>query len=116
MSLWADEAPRALGGRSPLECYGDFMAAFRDAFLDDIGGAIEEVVVGAGPCGELRYPSYVEANGWRFPGVRPGAMRNPNHARRPTAGAPGCSLGRYCVLCRSKRLALPGGSWTPCVC
>ena len=31
--------------------------------------AFEEVVVGCGPCGELRYPSYVEANGWRFPGV-----------------------------------------------
>ena len=30
---------------------------------------VEEVVVGAGPCGELRFPSYVEANGWRFPGV-----------------------------------------------
>ena len=71
VSLWADEAPRALGGRSPLECYGDFMVAFRDAFLDDLGSAIEEVVVGAGPCGELRYPSYVEASGWRFPGVRP---------------------------------------------
>jgi beta-amylase len=64
------QAPRVLGGRSPLECYGDFMRAFRDAFIEDLGGAIEEVVVGTGPCGELRYPSYVEANGWRFPGVR----------------------------------------------
>ncbi len=35
----------------------------------DMGSLVEEVVVGAGPCGELRYPSYVEANGWRFPGV-----------------------------------------------
>lgn len=25
------------------------------------------MVVGCGPCGELRYPSYVETNGWRFP-------------------------------------------------
>ena len=32
-----------------------------------MGALIEEVVVGAGPCGELRYPSYLEANGWRFP-------------------------------------------------
>ncbi len=30
---------------------------------------IDEVVVGTGPCGELRLPSYVEANGWRFPGA-----------------------------------------------
>ena len=25
--------------------------------------------MGTGPCGELRLPSYVEANGWRFPGA-----------------------------------------------
>ena len=70
VSFFADEAPRALAGRSPLECYGDLMRAFRDAFRDLLGGLIEEVVVGAGPCGELRFPSYPEANGWRFPGVR----------------------------------------------
>jgi len=32
----------------------------RNEFASDLGGAIEEVVIGAGPCGELRYPSYVE--------------------------------------------------------
>ncbi|CAL8469970.1 g9512 [Coccomyxa elongata] len=69
VSIFADEAPRVLCGRSPLECYADFMHAFRDAFLDDVGSTIEEVVVGTGACGELRYPSYVEANGWRFPGI-----------------------------------------------
>ena len=41
----------------------------RDTFLDDIGVSIHEVALGGGPCGELRYPSYVEARGWRFPGV-----------------------------------------------
>lgn len=45
-------------------------SSFRDEFSLDLGGLIEEVVVGCGPCGELRYPSYPEANGWRFP-VRP---------------------------------------------
>ena len=45
------------------------MVAFRDEFGAQLGSLIEEVVVGSGPCGELRYPSYVEANGWRFPGV-----------------------------------------------
>ena len=69
VSLFADDAPRVLSGRSPMECYTDFMRAFRDTFLGDLGGAVEEVVIGMGPCGELRYPSYVEANGWRFPGV-----------------------------------------------
>ncbi len=70
LSFFADEAPRALKGRQPIQCYTDFMRSFRDTFLADIGSNIEEVVVGTGPCGELRYPSYPEANGWRFPGVR----------------------------------------------
>lgn len=30
----------------------------------------QEIQVGMGPCGELRYPSYPESNGtWRFPGI-----------------------------------------------
>ena len=37
--------------------------------LQELSTSIDEVVVGAGPCGELRYPSYLEANGWRFPGI-----------------------------------------------
>lgn len=57
ISFWADEAPAILLGRSPLECYRDFMRSFRDAFLDDLGDAIEEVVIGCGPCGELRCPN-----------------------------------------------------------
>ncbi|KAF8057760.1 BAM3 [Scenedesmus sp. PABB004] len=74
LSIWADDAPVLPGGpggapRTPLQAYGEVMSAFRDAFAADLGGLIEEVVVGSGPCGELRYPSYVEAAGWRFPGV-----------------------------------------------
>ena len=68
ISLFADQAS-VLQGRTALECYADFMYAFREAFLDDIGLAIHEVAIGGGPCGELRYPSYVETQGWRFPGV-----------------------------------------------
>ena len=68
ISLFADQAI-VLHGRTALECYGDFMHAFREAFIDDIGAAIHEIAVGGGPCGELRYPSYVETQGWRFPGV-----------------------------------------------
>lgn len=68
ISPFADQAS-VLQGRTPLECYADFMHAFREAFLDDIGLAIHEIAIGGGPCGELRYPSYVETQGWRFPGV-----------------------------------------------
>uniref|UniRef100_A0A061R8X8 Beta-amylase n=1 Tax=Tetraselmis sp. GSL018 TaxID=582737 RepID=A0A061R8X8_9CHLO len=69
ISFFSDEVPGALAGRSPIECYQEFMHDFAQAFRAELGSVIEEVVVGAGPCGELRYPSYVEANGWRFPGV-----------------------------------------------
>jgi hypothetical protein len=32
--------------------------------------SIQEIQVGMGPAGELRYPSYPEQNGtWRFPGI-----------------------------------------------
>lgn len=33
-------------------------------------GMIQEIQVGMGPAGELRYPSYPEQNGtWKFPGI-----------------------------------------------
>lgn len=32
--------------------------------------SIQEIQVGMGPAGELRYPSYPEQNGtWKFPGI-----------------------------------------------
>jgi len=34
------------------------------------GKYLQEIQVGMGPAGELRYPSYPESNGtWRFPGI-----------------------------------------------
>ena len=95
VSLWADEAEGLLRGRSPLQCYRDFMLAFHRALGPDLGGAVSEVVVGLGPSGELRFPAYSEQvrsprpfsgrvggtpgltrsfflffqHGWRFPGV-----------------------------------------------
>lgn len=39
-------------------------------FETDITILLQEIQVGMGPCGELRYPSYPESNGtWRFPGI-----------------------------------------------
>jgi beta-amylase len=32
-------------------------------------GTITEIEVGLGPCGELRYPSYAQTQGWIFPGI-----------------------------------------------
>jgi hypothetical protein len=57
LSLFADESP-VLAGRTPLQCYSDYMAAFRTAMGEDFGTVLTEVAVGMGPCGELRYPAY----------------------------------------------------------
>ncbi|KAF8780061.1 hypothetical protein HU200_001712 [Digitaria exilis] len=69
VSLGADALP-VLKGRTPIQCYADFMRAFRDHFASYMGNTIVEIQVGMGPAGELRYPSYPEANGtWCFPGI-----------------------------------------------
>ncbi|CAN6460635.1 unnamed protein product [Victoria cruziana] len=69
VSLGCDEL-QVLKGRTPVQCYSDFMRAFRDTFSRLLGDTIVEIQVGMGPAGELRYPSYPEANGtWRFPGI-----------------------------------------------
>ena len=64
------------------------MRSFRDNFLADLGSNIEEVVVGTGPCGELRYPSYPEANGWRFPGVCSAARSTLHQDLKPRPHVP----------------------------
>lgn len=69
VSLGCDQLP-VLKGRTPVQCYADFMRAFRDNFNHLLGETIVEIQVGMGPAGELRYPSYPEQNGtWRFPGI-----------------------------------------------
>jgi beta-amylase len=69
ISLGCDTLP-VLKGRTPIQCYADFMRAFRDNFKHLLGDTIVEIQVGMGPAGELRYPSYPEQNGtWKFPGI-----------------------------------------------
>ncbi|XP_020599473.1 beta-amylase 1, chloroplastic [Phalaenopsis equestris] len=69
ISLGCDTIP-VLKGRTPVQCYADFMRAFRDRFGALLGSTIVEIQVGMGPAGELRYPSYPELNGtWKFPGI-----------------------------------------------
>ncbi|KAL5990288.1 Beta-amylase 1, chloroplastic [Asimina triloba] len=69
VSLGCDTLP-VLKGRTPVQCYADYMRAFRDNFKHLLGDTIVEIQVGMGPAGELRYPSYPELNGtWKFPGI-----------------------------------------------
>lgn len=54
--------------RTPLQMYQDFMKAFADRFEILIKRkVIENIEVGLGPCGELRYPSY-QLDKWNYPG------------------------------------------------
>lgn len=46
------------------------MKSFRENMSDFFeAGMITEIEVGLGPCGELRYPSFANSQGWRFPGI-----------------------------------------------
>lgn len=55
--------------RTAIQCYKEYMVAFIKAMGDHVGTTICELQVGMGPCGELRYPSYLMASGWDWPGV-----------------------------------------------
>jgi len=73
LSLSADKEVIFAGAgstkRDALTCYGDYMKAFAKEFSDYLGNTIIEIQVGMGPCGELRYPSYLLSKGWNYPGV-----------------------------------------------
>lgn len=44
----------------------EILLGFRNSFQFQL----QEIQVGLGPCGELRYPAYPESNGtWKFPGI-----------------------------------------------
>lgn len=67
---WGIDKERILRGRMGLEVYFDFMRSFRMEFNDFFeDGLISEIEIGMGPCGELRYPSYPEKHGWKYPGI-----------------------------------------------
>ncbi|KAK6134865.1 hypothetical protein DH2020_031406 [Rehmannia glutinosa] len=69
VSLGVDNLP-LFQGRTAIEMYSDYMKSFRENmsdFLED--ETIIDIEVGLGPAGELRYPSYPETQGWKFPGI-----------------------------------------------
>lgn len=69
LTLGVDHHP-LFCGRTALQCYEDFMFSFMNKFKSFMGTLIEEVSVGLGPCGELRYPSHPFGDGrWQFPGI-----------------------------------------------
>ncbi|KAJ7960931.1 Beta-amylase [Quillaja saponaria] len=69
LTLGVDQLP-LFSGRIPLQCYEDFMFNFLNKFEPLVGIVIEEISIGLGPCGELRYPAHPFGDGrWKFPGI-----------------------------------------------
>ncbi|XWS09670.1 hypothetical protein CRYUN_Cryun39dG0009000 [Craigia yunnanensis] len=69
LTLGVDQVP-LLSGRTALQCYEDFMVSFVNKFESFIGSVIEEISIGLGPSGELRYPAHPFGDGrWKFPGI-----------------------------------------------
>ncbi|XVF89521.1 hypothetical protein PTKIN_Ptkin19aG0136300 [Pterospermum kingtungense] len=67
---WGIDKERVLNGRTAVEVYFDFMRSFRTEFDDlFVEGLFSAVEIGLGPSGELRYPSFSEMMGWRYPGI-----------------------------------------------
>jgi hypothetical protein len=53
-----------------MQVYFDFMRSFRTEFDDLFAeGLISAVEIGLGASGELKYPSFSERMGWRYPGI-----------------------------------------------
>ncbi|PHU08731.1 Beta-amylase 8 [Capsicum chinense] len=67
---WGIDKERVLRGRTAIEVYFDVMRSFRTEF-DDLftDGIISAVEIGLGASGELKYPSFSERMGWRYPGI-----------------------------------------------
>ncbi|KAF8409738.1 hypothetical protein HHK36_005817 [Tetracentron sinense] len=69
LTLGVDRIP-LFCGRTALQCYEDLMFSFFNKFESLMGSVIEEISVGLGPSGELRYPAHPFGDGrWRFPGI-----------------------------------------------
>ncbi|CAE7662413.1 BAM1 [Symbiodinium sp. CCMP2456] len=66
ISLFADNV--TIEGRTPLQMYSDWFNALSSNFAAELGSVIEEIQVGMGPAGELRYPAY-QLSQWKFCGV-----------------------------------------------
>ncbi|KAJ4829407.1 Beta-amylase 8 [Turnera subulata] len=67
---WGIDKERVLRGRTGIEVYFDFMRSFRTEFDDLFAeGLISAIEIGLGASGELKFPSFPERMGWRYPGI-----------------------------------------------
>jgi beta-amylase len=74
LSLGVDDQPLLPSGdgsgrnRTAVEAYADFMNAFALAMQNFMPSTVNQVQVGLGPAGELRYPSYISSR-WQYCGI-----------------------------------------------
>ncbi|XP_074264520.1 beta-amylase 8-like isoform X1 [Silene latifolia] len=67
---WGIDKERVLRGRTGIEVYYDLMRSFCSEFDDLFGdGLISAVEIGLGASGELKFPSFPERSGWKYPGI-----------------------------------------------
>ncbi|RLN07772.1 beta-amylase 8 [Panicum miliaceum] len=67
---WGIDKERVLRGRTGIEVYFDFMRSFHMEFRNlSEDGLISAIEIGLGASGELRYPSFPERMGWKYPGI-----------------------------------------------
>lgn len=53
-----------------MQLYSDYMRSFRENMAEFLESELMiDIEVGLGPAGELRYPSYTQSQGWKFPGI-----------------------------------------------
>lgn len=61
---------RIFRGRTPIDIYRDFFQAIANTFSQWMPKTINEIQVGLGPTGELRYPAYQLRDGkWEYCGI-----------------------------------------------
>lgn len=89
ISLFADNMS-IIQGRTPVQVYKDFMAAFSNSMGDLLGSVITNIQVSMGPAGELRYPSY-QLSRWSFCGI--GEFQCYSPAAKASFAAAGAAAG-----------------------
>lgn len=69
LSLGADNEA-LFDGRTPVQMYSDFMLAMASNFSSYMPHTVNQIQVGLGPAGEMRYPSYqLQDNKWTYCGI-----------------------------------------------
>jgi len=105
LSCGIDNLP-LLQGRTAVQVYSDFMADFTAVMGDLMPSTIDEIQVGLGPAGEMRYPSY-QLSRWTYCGIGglqsydayllaelASAAKAANHTEWAVAGGPN-NAGNY---------------------